>query len=197
MTEYEKFLQRLETFIFVENEPEKADIIFVPGNGYPQMAEQAAALYKRGVAPHILPSGKYSITLGKFSGVQAKSDKYHEEYQTEWDFLKDVLVKNGVNENDILKEDRATFTWENAKYSRMVTDRNGICVKKAIICCKTYHARRALMYYQKAYPETELLVCPSDADGINRRNWKNTEEGIQVVTGEVTRIISQFSLMME
>ena len=27
MTEYEKFLQELETFIFVENKPEKADII--------------------------------------------------------------------------------------------------------------------------------------------------------------------------
>ena len=35
MTEYEKFLQELETFIFVENKPEKVDIIFVPGNGYP------------------------------------------------------------------------------------------------------------------------------------------------------------------
>ena len=33
MTEYEKFLQELETFIFVENKPEKVDIIFVPGNG--------------------------------------------------------------------------------------------------------------------------------------------------------------------
>ena len=49
MTEYEKFLQELETFIFVENKPEKADIIFVPGNGYPQMAEQAAILYKEGI----------------------------------------------------------------------------------------------------------------------------------------------------
>ena len=130
-------------------------------------------------------------------GVQAKSDKYYEDYHTEWDFLKDVLVKNGVKENDILKEDRATFTWENAKYSRMVTDSNEISVKKAIICCKTYHARRALMYYQKAYPETEFLVCPSEVDGINRRNWKNTEEGILAVTEEATRIINQFSLMME
>ena len=197
MTEYEKFLQELETFIFVENKPEKAVIIFVPGNGYPQMAEQAAILYKEGIAPCVLPSGRCSVMLGKFAGVQAKADKYYEEYQTEWDFLKDVLVKNGVNENDILKENRATFTWENAKYSRMVTDGKGISVKKAIICCKTYHARRALMYYQKVYPETEFLVCPSEADGINRRNWKNTEEGILAVTGEATRIINQFSLMME
>lgn len=131
MTEYEKFLQGLEEFIFVENKPEKVDIIFVPGNGYPQMAEQAAVLYKEGIAPCILPSGRYSVTLGKFAGVQAKSDKYYEDYPTEWDFLKDVLVKNGVKEKDILKEDRATFTWENAKYSRMVTDSNEISVKKS------------------------------------------------------------------
>ena len=64
-----------------------------PGNGYPQMAEQAAILYKEGIASCILPSGRYSVTLGKFVGVQAKSDKYYEDYHTEWDFLKDVLVK--------------------------------------------------------------------------------------------------------
>ena len=68
------------------------------------MAEQAAILYKEGIAPCVLPSGRCSVMLGKFAGVQAKADKYYEEYQTEWDFLKDVLVKNGVNENDILKE---------------------------------------------------------------------------------------------
>ena len=39
---YEEFLKQIEDFIFVEDLPEKADIIFVPGNGYPQMAEKAA-----------------------------------------------------------------------------------------------------------------------------------------------------------
>ena len=39
---YEKFLKSSEEFIFAENKPEKSDIIFVPGNGYPQMAEEAA-----------------------------------------------------------------------------------------------------------------------------------------------------------
>ena len=43
---YEKFLKSSEEFIFAENKPEKSDIIFVPGNGYPQMAEKAAELFK-------------------------------------------------------------------------------------------------------------------------------------------------------
>ena len=42
---YPEFLEDTENFIFVESKPEQADIIFVPGNGYPQMAEQAARLY--------------------------------------------------------------------------------------------------------------------------------------------------------
>ena len=42
---YEEFIKETSKFIFAENKPEKADIIFVPGNGYSQMAERAAQLY--------------------------------------------------------------------------------------------------------------------------------------------------------
>ena len=119
---YEKFLKSSEEFIFAENKPEKSDIIFVPGNGYPQMAEKAAELFKKGMADWILPSGKYSVVNGKFSGVLEKSNVYDKEYGTEWEFLRDVLIKNGVPDQKILKEDQATFTYENAIYSRQVTD---------------------------------------------------------------------------
>ena len=52
---YREFLKQMEEFIFVEDQPEKSDIIFVPGNGYPQMAEKAAELYREGYAGYILP----------------------------------------------------------------------------------------------------------------------------------------------
>lgn len=195
--DYNDFLKKTEEFIFVENRPEKADIIFVPGNGYPQMAEKAAELYREGYAPVVLPSGKYSITTGRFSGVLSEKEKYHGSYETEWEFLRDVLVKNGVKPEDILREDRATYTYENALFSREVTEKAGLSVKKAILCCKSHHARRVLMYFQYVYPETEFLVCPSFPDGITRSNWNHTELGVDAVTGEVTRIIRQFSLMMD
>ena len=66
--EYMKFLENVEEFVFAEDKPEKSDIIFVPGNGYPQMAEQDRA----GLADWILPSGRYSVVNGKFSGVLKK-----------------------------------------------------------------------------------------------------------------------------
>ena len=59
--EYGKFLAQMEEFIFAEKKPEKADIIFVPGNGYPQMAEKAAQLYRQGLAAFVLPSGRYML----------------------------------------------------------------------------------------------------------------------------------------
>lgn len=194
---YEEFLKQAGDFVFAENEPEQADIIFVPGNGYPQMAEKAAELYKAGLAPWVLPSGRYSVVVGKFGGVLEKAERYMGDYETEWDFLRDVLIKNGVPAEAVLKENQATFTYENAIFSRQVTDRAGLEIKKAILCCKTHHARRSLMYYQLLYPETEFMVVPVDADGITRNNWRETEDGVEAVTGEITRILKQFELMMK
>lgn len=193
---YREFIKETGKFIFAEDQPEEADIIFVPGNGYSQMAERAAELYKAKYAPVVLPSGRYSISMGKFGGVLTGQERYQGDYQTEWEFLRDVLIRNGVSEDAVLREDQATFTWENAKFSRKVTDQAGMDIKKAIICCKNYHARRAVMYYQRAYPDTEFRVCPCCVDGITRDNWTESEKGIREVLAEVNRIVTQFSLMM-
>lgn len=194
---YREFLKHAGEFVFAENEPKQADIIFVPGNGYPQMAEKAAELYGKGFAPYILPSGKYSVTVGKFSGVLEKADCYTGDYKTEWDFLRDVLIRNHVPQEAVLKENQATFTYENAVFSKKVTDQAGLDIKKAILCCKTHHTRRSLMYYQLVFPDTEFMVVPVDVDGITRENWRDTEEGVDAVTGEITRIIKQFEVMMK
>ena len=73
---YEKFLNYFTDYIFVKDEPQKADVIFVPGNGYPQMAAHAAELWKEGFAPYVLPSGRYSTVLGHFAGAQDLAEQY-------------------------------------------------------------------------------------------------------------------------
>lgn len=188
----DKFLNQITEFIFVEDKAEKSDMIFIPGSGFPQLAEEAAKLYHQGLAPYILPSGKYSILNGKFAGVQEKQELYDGEYETEWEFLKEALKKNQVPEEHILREDQATYTYENAIYSRKVTDSMGMEIKKAILCCKPYHARRSLLYYQLLYPDTEFYVCPIQDSDVKRENWYRTEKGIRLVFGEVQRIGEQF-----
>lgn len=190
------FLDQITEFVFAEHKLEEADIIFIPGSGYPQLAEEAARLYHQGWAPWILPSGRYSITTGKFSGVLDKQECYQGSYETEWDFLSQVLQEKGVPGTAILKEDRATYTYENAIYSRQVTDGMGLEIKKAILCSKPYHARRCLLYYQLLYPDTKFMVYPIKDSKIQRNNWFLTEEGTRLVFGELERMGTQFHEIM-
>ena len=192
----EAFFKQVEDYLFREDEPRESDVIFLPGNRYPQMAEKSAALYRDGYAPFILPSGKYAVSQNGFAGPIAKREIYQGDYATEWEFLSDVLRHEGVPSEAILREDQAGYTWQNALFSRRVLDAENIRVRQAIICCKTTHARRCLLYYQCAFPEAELFVCPVDADGISRRTWRETPEGIETVMGEAERLVLQFSLLM-
>lgn len=189
--DYKRFLENFTDFIFLEDTPQKADIIFLPGNGWPQMARKAAALWKAGYAPCILPSGKHSILQETFAGVKDGQELYDGTYRTEWEFLCDVLQKEGIPKEAILREDEATYTYENAIFSRRVTDAAGMKIEKALICCQSHHARRCRMYYQLLYPETEILVIPSDTT-VSRKDWYRSEEGIDTVLGEIERCGGQF-----
>lgn len=202
-----QFYQCITDFIFVEDEPEKADVIFVPGGSYPEAAIHAAELYRQGFAPYVLPSGKYSILKGRFEPdmLTAKKDgrsgrsggrENHRDFQTECSYLSDILIRNGVAEEAVIREDQATFTWENAIFSRRRLQELNIPVKRAIISCQAFHARRCLMYYQEQFPETEILVSPVVTKGISRDTWYQTEQGIDTVLGEMERCGSQFHQIM-
>lgn len=186
-----KFLDNITEFIFIEHEPKPADIIFVPGNGYSDMAIRAARLWNEKYAPFILISGKYAKHVGAFRSMLKEENPYSGEYETECDFLYTILKGERVAPEAIIRENEATFTYENAVFSKRLTDERSLSIHKAIICCNAYHGRRCLMYYQLLYPDTEFLVCAIDT-GIDRNNWHRTEKGIEVVLGEVERCGSQF-----
>lgn len=178
-----KFIQDLTDFIFVDQKPQKADIIFVPGGRSGEIAVTAARLWREGYAPYVLPSGRYSKLAGHCTIPG---------YETEWEYFRDILVREGVDEKAILKESQATFTYENAIYSRQVTDALGLEIERAILCPQATHARRSLLYYETQFPETEFFVCPTVVGDLSRDNWFSDEEKIDVVLGEVERCGSQF-----
>lgn len=196
------YIAAVTAFIFHEDRPEQADVILIPGCAEPRHALRAAELYLAGYAPYVLPSGRYSKVTGHFAGVEEPwRHIYTGAYETEWAFLRDVLRRAGVPDSAILREDQATYTWENAQYSRNVLRDAGIPCNTAILCCKGYHARRALLYYQAAMPHTRFLVCPAQTPGCTREDWYMSEKGRTRVLGEVARLGSQvnevFSSMLE
>ncbi|WP_053983513.1 YdcF family protein [Niameybacter massiliensis] len=187
-----KTIDDITNYIFLEHPLEKADIIFIPGGSYAELGEQAARLWCNGYAPFILPSGKYSPSRGYFPGPLSKANEYNKSYTTEWAFFQDVLLQNGVSETAILREDLAEYTYQNAFKSKEVTDALGLQINKAILCCKSFHARRCYTYYQWAYPHTTFIICPVDIQGISKDTWFQTEVGIDKVLGELARCGSQF-----
>lgn len=165
-------------FMFFETTLEQSDVILIPGASHPQLAHRAALLYQQGIAPLILPSG------GATPHVET----------TEWEFLRDIGKSLGVPSETILKEDKATNTFENARFSLEVLNHHGIQPKKVVLVCKNYHARRALLTYSFVFPrETEFHVSPViDKTGISRDNWFLDEDKISRVMNELEKIGKYF-----
>lgn len=186
------WMEDIARFIFLEDEPCPSDVIFIPGNGHAEPAELAARLYGRGFAPCILPSGRYAIGQGEFVGQVSGARQYGGRFDTEWAFMRCVLTENGVPGGAILREDKATYTYQNAIYSRRRADSEGLVVRRAILCCMPVHARRAKMYYETLFPDAELLVCPAENTPVTRESWMRTPEGIDAVLGELERCGGQF-----
>ena len=184
------FYQCITDFIFVQHPLQKADVIFVPGNRNPAAARHAAALYHEGWAPLLLPSGRFAKAAGHFDDPSGKG------CQSEWEFLRNVLLEEGVPAHAILQEDRATFTWENAIFSKEVLKQQGIAVNTAILSCQAFHARRSLMYYQEQFPDVTFCVSPVVTRNISAENWYLSEEGTQTVLGEMERIGKQFHCVL-
>ena len=181
--EMTKFLEELTNFIFLEDEPQKADVIFLPGSEEGALAKTAAGLYLKGYAPLIVPSGKYA----KWTGHSVVA-----QFETESDYFAYLLMEEGVPEEAIIKECEATYTYQNAINTRKLLDEHGIVVKRALLCCQAYHARRSKLYYQILFPDTEILVCPTITKGISRDNWFKSREKSAIVLGEIERCGNQF-----
>lgn len=192
-----KFLRDITEFIFLEDLPEKADLIIVPGNTWPQPARRAAALYHEGMAPYIVVSGRYSKGQQTFAGAACEGDRYKGAYMTEADFLTDVLIREGVPETAVLQERKAEFTLENARYIRRLLEEKKMAVKKALICCQAFHARRCRMYFEYVFQDTdvEFLMCPAVTQGISRCSWMESQKGLDTVLGELRRCGEQFAWM--
>ena len=86
-----KIISDISNSIFVSNEPEKVDAIFLPGGSHPEQPEYAVELYHKGYAKWLIPSGGVSVKRNKWPGVRSKAEVYNGDYQSDCDFFIDVL----------------------------------------------------------------------------------------------------------
>ena len=67
----QRLIQDISEFIFMKDEPEKSDVIFIPGTSQSAITEKAAALFCAGFAKYVIPTGAFSGKRGKFAAERS------------------------------------------------------------------------------------------------------------------------------
>jgi uncharacterized SAM-binding protein YcdF (DUF218 family) len=172
-------------YLFVSQEPEKADVILIPGSPFAEPAQRAALLYNRHYAPWLVASGNRWIFHSRKNNAL-----------TECDSMVDIVMGSGVPRSAILREDRARHTLENARLSRIALDKAGVTVKTAIICCQSFHARRCYKSYSRYFKGVELLICPVPTRGVDASNWHKSPVGVFKVMTELLKCTGLFFFLI-
>ena len=180
-----RLIRDITEFIFMDDTPQKSDVIFIPGTSQSTVTEKAAELYRAGYAKYVLPAGLYSGKRGRFAVEKIDNPRYRGEFPTDFAYCRFILTENGVPEEAILREDRSTNTGENAEFTAILLQKMELTVSRAILCCQSFHARRAFMSYAKHFPDTEILVVPTDTQGIRKEDWFLQEKSYRRVMSEL------------
>jgi uncharacterized SAM-binding protein YcdF (DUF218 family) len=171
--------QAITRFLFVRDEPEPVDFAFVLGSPTLSSVEPAITLYKQGLTPKILISGK--------GPEHAQADA-----PAEAQVYRDHALCSGVAADAVLIEDRATNTLENFRFSHAVVERHlgWHNVRAVSISGKPFHMRRALMTARAQWPaHLKIVMLPSSAaDDPPADTWWQTPHGRNFVLNELRAI---------
>ena len=83
------------------------------------------------------------------------------------------------------------LTIYHAEFAKRVVEENNLSVSKALIVCKSFHAKRCLLLYQMYFPNVDFTVVTFDGFSISKDNWYQTEYGRERVMGEIKKIEEQ------
>jgi len=166
----------ISRFLFVSDAPEAVDLVFVFGSPTISTMAPAIALFRDGLAPKILISGKGRAETG----------------EPEWSAYRAHALAAGVPEDALLIEPEASNTSENAAFGAALIERtlgwDGIAT--IAVCAKPFHMRRALMTARRHFPAGIRLIArpPSGLGDVAADDWWQSDWGRQRVLEELGRI---------
>ncbi len=130
----------------LDHQLEPADLLFVLGSHDLRVAEHAANLFHRKLAPHVVLSGGFGVRQEN-GWVKSEAEMFAE-----------VMVQRGVPESALLLESRSTNTGENVRFTRELLAEQGMAVQSVIAVQKPYMERRTYATIRKQWPEVALRV---------------------------------------
>jgi uncharacterized SAM-binding protein YcdF (DUF218 family) len=138
--------RRLWDYMLLGHELVPSDLILVLGSNDVRVAEHAAGLFLRGLAPLMVCSGNVGrLTATRFARSEAET-------------FADVAVAKGVPRDAILLERRATNSGENLAFTRELLEARAVHPRRIILVQKPYMERRAYATFLRQWPGPEARV---------------------------------------
>ncbi|MFJ3022203.1 YdcF family protein [Streptomyces tendae] len=113
------------------------------------VADTAAELYERGMAPLIVFTGATSPTTRE---RMPRGEAVH---------YRERALELGVPSSAILVEPRARNTGDNIRFSRKLLEEAGVDVSSVLLISKPYEERRAYATARKLWPDVEIVSASS------------------------------------
>lgn len=153
-------------FLVIDDLPKDSDVIIVLGGDTGNRAIKAVELYKEGYADKIIFSGGqlyYTLTQ-----AQAMSDH---------------AIILGADKKDIILEEKATSTFDNALYCKKIMLQKNY--GSAIVVTSSYHTKRAKFIFEKMFQDSsiELTFCATyDPQFVPSKWWKSNKSIMHTLT---------------
>lgn len=155
----------------------KSDAILALGSMDNRVAERAADLWFRGLAPVIVTSGGFGRLTGE-NNSQPEAEKY-----------RGILLERSVPGSAIFAENTSTNTGANIEQSIKLLNSNDILPKKVIIVTKPYAEKRTYATVKKLFPTIETLHTSPQLEIDEYPHGEITKElMINIMVGDTKRI---------
>ncbi|MEX0168984.1 YdcF family protein [Streptomyces sp. LMG1-1-1.1] len=141
--------QRLWDYHQMGHTPRPCSVAIGLGSHDLGVADAAADLYKRGMAPLLVFTGATSPTTRE---RMPRGEAVH---------YRERAIELGVPGSAVMVEPRARNTGENIRFSRDLLAEAGIKVSSVLLISKPYEERRAYATARKLWPEVEIVSASS------------------------------------
>lgn len=135
-------LQAVGDFLVVNDSLEPADAVIVVGGNGPERLVTAVGLLRSGIGRTLIVSG------GPYEHARRLLNSA--------EIMRDEALAVGVPASQLVVDDRATSTYENAVGTAALMRANGM--RTAILVTSPYHTRRAAVIFRRVYSAEGLRV---------------------------------------
>jgi uncharacterized SAM-binding protein YcdF (DUF218 family) len=167
----------LGKILTVDEKPEKSDVIVVLGGENIIRTDYGVKLFKDEYSNRLLFTGG-NINFGD-NGKEAE-------------VMRNEAIKLCVPNEDIILEDKATSTYENAIFSKEIIMSKGF--ESAIIVTSDYHMLRSKLVFNKAFKGTgiKLTFCSSQSKKFKPQCWFTDKYSRHVTISEYKKLLRYF-----